>query len=74
MDEARIEHVARALCRAARMDPDAMVDAEDDTPFFCSIAPAIAGKPAWHRFRPAAQTVCEARDFFSVGSPPQMRA
>ncbi|WP_126116413.1 MULTISPECIES: hypothetical protein [unclassified Bosea (in: a-proteobacteria)] len=74
MDEARIEHIARVLCRAARTDPDALVDAVDGPRFNRSLAPAVAGTPAWHRFRLAAQNFCEARDFLSIDNRPSAKA
>jgi len=69
MDQARVEHIARALCRAARMDPDAPVEAGGDvvTPHH-SAAPGIKGKPTWFRFLPAAKAYCEARDVLGMSS------
>lgn len=69
MDEARIEAVAKALCRAARLDPDAPGSSRDQAPYYSSLAPLVEGKPAWHRFRPVARNFCEARDYLSFDAP-----
>jgi hypothetical protein len=63
MDEARIEHIARVLCRAARIDPDAPTGPSDNASYYASNVPVVEGKPAWHRFRLAAENFCQARDF-----------
>ncbi|WP_156412235.1 hypothetical protein [Bosea sp. Root483D1] len=74
MDEARIEHIARALCRAARIDPDALIEGGDDVLYLHSATPGVNGKPAWYRFLPAAKSYCQARDFLSIDSLPAAKA
>lgn len=58
MDEARIKAIARALCRSARIDPDAILDAE---PRLGLMSPAMEPIPAWERFRSAAENYCQTR-------------
>lgn len=64
MDEARIEHIARAMARSAGFDPDAIIGPETGAFYATSMSPAKNTMPAWHRFRRAAENFVTAREEF----------
>lgn len=56
--EPRIEHVARAMCRAAGFDPDAQIAPETPQYRFASMQPEPVMVCAWRRFLLAAENYC----------------
>lgn len=58
METDRVEIIARALCRSAGFDPDALLPPEID---YALMSPAREPLPAWRRFRRAAEVYCDAR-------------
>lgn len=56
MDEERIRRIARAMCRASRLDPDQPISALPERPII--LAPPEANEPdmpAWQLFRNEAE-------------------
>lgn len=54
-EEQRIIRIARALCRSARIDPDAMID-ERTRPLLPAVHRALSETlPAWMAFRDSAR-------------------
>ncbi|WP_156412080.1 hypothetical protein [Bosea sp. Root483D1] len=56
--EPRIEHIARAMCRAAGFDPDEQIPPETPQSDFASMQPALGMVFAWRRFLLAAENYC----------------
>jgi len=58
MPEPRVEHVARAMCRAAGSDPDEQIPPETPQSHLASMQPALGTVSAWQRFLLAAENYC----------------
>lgn len=69
METDRVENIARALCRSAGFDPDALLPPELN---YALMAPAREALPAWQRFRRAAEVYCDAK-VSELTSEPQRR-
>ena len=57
--EPRVEHVARAMCRAAGFDPDEQIAPDTPQYRFASMQPEPIMVSAWRRFLLAAENYCE---------------
>jgi hypothetical protein len=66
METDRVEIIARALCRSAGFDPDALLPPEMD---YALMSPAREPLPAWRRFRRAAEVYCDARVYELASEP-----
>lgn len=66
MDDARVQAIARALCRSARIDPDSILQPDGEQPCSGSVTQATKLMPAWERFRTAAENYCAARQDFRM--------
>lgn len=55
MDEERIKRIARAMCRAARLDPDKPVDKNGGYTVMIQTPGAQGVQPAWTMFRQQAE-------------------
>lgn len=66
MDDDRINRIARALCRSARIDPDGILPGEDTDPELLrhDVRGQVSGRavPAWTMFRGAALTFIQAHE------------
>lgn len=51
MDEDRIKRIARAMCRAARLDPDKPADATGSFTISMQTQPKGEPEPAWMLFK-----------------------
>jgi hypothetical protein len=56
--EPRVEHVARAMCRAAGFDPDQQIPSDAPQHAFASMQPEPFSVLAWRRFLVAAENYC----------------
>jgi hypothetical protein len=66
METDRVENIARALCRSAGFDPDALLPPEMN---YALMSPARERLPAWQRFRRAAEVYCQAGGYEHAGEP-----
>lgn len=62
---ARVEGFARALARAAGLDPDELIDDTLPCDPLRPAQPCFARIPAWHRYRCAAERACVVHDVLS---------
>ncbi|MET3891293.1 hypothetical protein ABIE41_002369 [Bosea sp. OAE506] len=66
MDDDRINRIARALCRSARIDPDGLLSGEGADPELLrhDVRGQVNGRdvPAWTMFRGAALTFIQAHE------------
>lgn len=66
METDRVENIARALCRSAGFDPDALLPPEMN---YALMSPAGERLPAWQRFRRAAEVYCQAGGYEHAADP-----
>ncbi len=63
----RVEIIARAMCRSAGFDPDALIDTDASHTQWSSMQPAKEPVEAWRRFQIAAENFCAvSRDLLEV--------